>query len=1036
MASPFASNLQSYLEQLERLRQSSASEAAIRDAFLQFLRNAFPQLSETEPFWLEKYVPALRVRGGFADALYGDLIFEFKRKLDDASRNEGKEQLHQYLLNQKHPDRYFGILTDGESLEVYAMRDGELAKVDELRLSVEKAEECKLWLDCYLFHEKHLVPTANDVAFRFGERSPTFGRSLQLLRSAWQKAKNEPAVQTKFAEWQSLLSIVYGSAVGDDELFLRHTYLALFARVLAFVSLQRRAPRDYELMGLVTGETFERLGLENFVTDDFFAWVVNEEQITRSLLHSLATRLTVSYNLSAINEDLLKELYQELVDPKTRHDLGEFYTPDWLAELTLRQAKFPQVLSPQCPVPSLLDPACGSGTFLFIAIRLLREAGFKGSNLVEFCERNLAGIDVHPLAVTIARTNFVLALGDDLRHYGKGLHVPIYMADSLSVPENYGRQQIVSVPVDIGYLAKIAKKCQRELPTAFNLPTDLSEERLNATIDALLELSDPSISENDARNGLKAKLADLDIPIEQIGFWQSNLRLMRWLLQPPVTDTVWLFLLKNAYRPALFAKRKFAFVVGNPPWLSYRYIQRRDYQDKVRQLVLQRYKLLAKEDAHLFTQMELATLFFAFCAEHYLADGGTLAFVMPRSILTGAKQHEEFRKQFVATARLLIDCERVNPLFNVPSCVVIWKRDKGKQKGKIPMLALQGDLPFRNASLESLSKLKRTKTTFVLPVALGKSPYFDQVKQGATIVPRCLWFVRPYQKALVIDRRRPQLETDTKIETQAKKPWKGIRLQGSVEAEFLFATLLSDDMLPFGWRELSLVVLPLDISNRRLINDIEAIRKGKMGLAKWLREAEGIWKQNRKSQEELLDYLNWQGKLTAQQPVGVFKVLYNTSGTHLCSCVIDTRDISKWQVYDLQVKGFVADTKTYWLETENDDEAHYLCAVLNAPIVDEYIKPFQPKGAFGAQKGRGERDIHRRPFEVLPIPLFSKKDERHLRLAELSKRCHEKVAAMVANADNKFLSQPIGRLRQIVRQDLQAELDEIERLVAQLLGLP
>ncbi|MCS7254875.1 MAG: hypothetical protein NZ781_12750, partial [Armatimonadetes bacterium] len=70
-------------------------------------------------------------------------------------------------------------------------------------------------------------------------------------------------------------------------------------------------------------------------------------------------------------------------------------------------------------------------------------------------------------------------------------------------------------------------------------------------------------------------------------------------------------------------------------------------------------------------------------------------------------------------------------------------------------------------------------------------------------------------------------------------------------------------------------------------------------------------KQHRKSQEELLDYLNWQGKLTAQNPTGVFKVLYNTSGTHLCSCVVDARDVSKWQVYDLRVKGFVAQHTTY-----------------------------------------------------------------------------------------------------------------------------
>ena len=99
--------------------------------------------------------------------------------------------------------------------------------------------------------------------------------------------------------------------------------------------------------------------------------------------------------------------------------------------------------------------------------------------------------------------------------------------------------------------------------------------------------------------------------------WAGNLKLMRWLLEPPVTNSVWRFILNNAYRPELLARRKFAFVVGNPPWLSYRYIQRADYQKRVRQLVFD-YGLLGAKQAHLFTQMDLATLFFAFCADRFL----------------------------------------------------------------------------------------------------------------------------------------------------------------------------------------------------------------------------------------------------------------------------------------------------------------------------------------------------------------------------------------------------------------------------------
>ncbi|MCS7176966.1 MAG: N-6 DNA methylase [Candidatus Kapabacteria bacterium] len=775
-----------------------------------------------------------------------------------------------------------------------------------------------------------------------------------MLDKAWQRLKADPSAQTEYTQWQSLLSIVYGSPIGTEQLFLRHTYLALFARLLAFVVLQRRVPQDSELAGLLTGQTFEQLGLYNFVADDFFSWI--DDATASPLLRSLATRLTTSYDLSAIREDLLQELYQELVDPATRHDLGEYYTPDWLAELTLREAGILQALPFQPPDDRLflLDPACGSGTFLFVAIRLLRESGLCGAELVDFCVHFLAGIDVHPLAVAIARTNFVLALSQDLREYSRDLHVPVYIADSLTV--SHRRQRVISVPVDVDDIAQLSGKCGESLPREFSLPATLSEDQLNAAIDALLGFAEPSITDVDAQQGFHSRLLQLGLPRGQYYLWHANLRLMRWLLASPPTDTVWGFVLKNAYRPKLLAARKSALVVGNPPWLAYRYIQRRDYQDKVRRLTLQDYGLLQGSQAHLFTQMELATLFFAFCADRYLADGGTIAFVMPRSVLTGTKQHDVFRQRFVATAALIVDCERVSPLFNVPCCVLVWrKHSSGAHAQGIPLLVLEGKLPERNAPLQrALRILRRWQGSYTLPsTATAKSFYHPKVTPGATIVPRCLWFVRPRAEALVISQQRPPLETDPTVEPRTKPPWKGRRLQGRVEADFLYATLLSDDMLPFGWRRLALVVLPIDATTRHLITAQQAITMGATGLADWLKQAESIWNRHRKSQLDLLGRLNWQNDLTDQSPTGVYKLLYNTSGTYLCACVVDPSDASVQQVHGLPVKGFFGQYTTYLFETLDGDEAHYLCAILNAPCVDAAIKPFQPRGAFGAQSGKG-----------------------------------------------------------------------------------
>jgi len=63
-------------------------------------------------------------------------------------------------------------------------------------------------------------------------------------------------------------------------------------------------------------------------------------------------------------KDLFKRLYQNLVPKRVRHDLGEYFTPDWLAELVLKEVGYDGNLERR-----VLDTACGSGTFLVLAIK-------------------------------------------------------------------------------------------------------------------------------------------------------------------------------------------------------------------------------------------------------------------------------------------------------------------------------------------------------------------------------------------------------------------------------------------------------------------------------------------------------------------------------------------------------------------------------------------------------------------------------------------------------------------------------------------
>src|SRR5438552_16066575 len=102
----------------------------------------------------------------------------------------------------------------------------------------------------------------------------------------------------------------------------------------------------------------------------------------------------VFFDFSRLSEDVLKNLYQELVDPETRHDLGEYYTPDWLAELTLERLGYKG--------GKMLDPTCGPGGFIFAGVNALRAAGVKGDALARHALATIIGIAGHPAAVPLA----------------------------------------------------------------------------------------------------------------------------------------------------------------------------------------------------------------------------------------------------------------------------------------------------------------------------------------------------------------------------------------------------------------------------------------------------------------------------------------------------------------------------------------------------------------------------------------------------------------------------------------------------------
>lgn len=1017
MTPEFAAQLATYIDNVTSAHTRRQPERQISHLFLGFISDAFGV--KYEDIELEHYITMTRVeKHGYIDALFGDLLIEFKRSIKtDLGANI--DQLSDYMRDMPELNRYVGMLTDGINFRTYVLVDAEEAKeIDQFNIANVAADAAYLWLDSYLFSRKEVEPTADDIVQRFGVKSPAFQLFQQRISRLLGEIENNTELDVWRGQWKALLSKVYGSDIADDSLFIRHTYLSQFAKLLVFAALEGR-PDQNTVPLIVNGEAFHKHGISNIGENDFFAWLMMKDIRKDSLevLYALSAELQV-YDLSAIRQDLFKQLYQNLVDPETRHDLGEFYTPDWLAQLTLQEIDY---RAPQ----SLLDPACGSGTFLFNAIRRLADNGLTGRELVDFALNNIVGTDVHPLAVTIARINYLLALSEHLdteNILGDVPPLPVFMADSLIRPLENRSPDSVTIAVDW------------ENDELFRIPLESAKDadKLTKTIDYMDDIA--KVFANPEQTTQMAKIfrrwvQDIYSGLTNPTFgnlWASNFQLLAELVRDG-RDSIWAYILKNLSRPLVLAEKGFDVVVGNPPWLSYRYINSPVWQDEVKDLYIY-YQLIDSGDVKLFTQMDLSTLFFAHAKDRYLKDDGALAFVMPRSVLTGAKQHRAFQRGGMTR---ILDVGNVSPLFNVPAAVLILSNGDAA-KADIPTKTYSArfdrhELPLVDA--EPLLTIAETVTNFVDP-EIRCIYYYELFAQGASLVPRNLCFVR-----LVGVPSSPVVATDPELDKDAKAPWKGIRLEGTVSGKYLYATLLSKHLLPFGWQKLSLVALPAKLNEEGKLEMLEglfayAFDPQPMSLRsyqQWFEKTDTIWDERKKTDITLSERYNYHKLLTRQNARDKYRVIYGGSGTNIASCVLDV-DTSNLRVNGRRVSGFVVDTTCFHYTAPSKAEAHYLCAILNSKYVNQQIKSHQPEGLWGA------RHIHRTPFEACAIPIFNKDNPDHQELAGLSIAAHERIEEMKGMEENRLLNGGPGRARGRAREIVAAEIEAIDEIARRIIA--
>ena len=957
------------------------------------------------------------------DALIGRTVFEAKRDLGHEMRDV-EHKMPDYLANREAEtgEPFIGMASDGRKWVVFALEGVALVKLKETTLDPDKPSDFLAWLDGALALKASLHPDTQTVRAELGGDSVAFRTAEKALRALWERLKSDKAVHLKRQLWAQLLKIVYGRDIDSDALWLQHTYLVIVAKCIAFAVL---GANEDDPARLLSGEKLADSGISGAVESDFFDWIVADREGAQLVRRVMAH--VRRFRLAEVESDVLKALYESLIDRDERHGLGEYYTPDWLAAKIVKHVV-------KTPVrENVLDPACGSGTFLFHAVRVFLAAAEDGdmdpTRMAYEATQHIAGTDIHPVAVIIARITFLLALGPALTRRAGPIFVPVYLGEALhlSISEFIGgKELVVQVPPppagDSGPRTDSNGREVLKFPETFCRDPGLFDKAIERMrTGSLIGMTREQIETALVRITEQHYKADItreqQLAIGDLGETYATFDRLR----KEGRDSVWAYVARNLSRPLAFASSGgwADAVIGNPPWVAYRHMSA-DLQ--------KRFKELAKGagvyvGGKFGTQNDLCGLFVARASRLYLRATGRIAFVLPLSVLTRG-QFEKLRKGVYQYGSIgweeawTMD-DSVQPLFPVPACVVFGRRQRVGKAMPETVRAYSGALPARDASEEIVDRLI-VAGTFKAPedvakptatVTIGGSTYRRAFRQGATLVPRMLCFVeRVPTGRLGIDITAPPVRS--KRTNQEKKPWKDLPgIENQVEAQFLRPILLGESIAPYRILGTFEGVIP-EGEDGRIYDAATALNRGYDHLFKWMKKAEAIWNTDRSEGGDMLlnQRWNYHNGLTNQFPTPVVRVLFAASGTVPAACIVTEIET-------------VIEHGLYWARAVSLAEARYLTAILNSETARERVEKYQARGQWGA------RHFDKVIFN-LPIPVYEHKRKVHRDLAAAAERAETVAAAVALPEGVKF-----QRARSIIRAALVKDgvAGEIDALVAGLL---
>lgn len=996
-----------------------------------------------------------QTRKGRIDSKIGAVVIEFKHygKLNtDNNIKQATEQLKDYLLglSGKNALSYYGFLTDGLRCKEMIFEKGELISEGPL-VDFTHEEALRLIRNIILLEKTALtpenlikdfcLPKGDNIVYSMAKsffsilkENPT--RKSRMLKTEWEglfklghyDKSQQRMIQGREEALRKIIGREFEEYDQYTALFALQTTYAIIIKLIAYRIISElrfeKPPKSYHSQlraddktlrvfceDLENGDIFRGLGIANLLEGDFFSWYSDSEQWnpdvashTRKILEILARYENASEVFKTRQAiDLFKGLYENIIPQVVRSSLGEFYTPSWLAEHVFKSVK------PNGPWRGL-DPCAGSGTFVLVMIdEVLKEVNDKPRDvqLGEVLSR-VQAIDLNPLAVLTTRINYFIRISHLIPERPLHLQIPVYLGDACNVPE---RNDIDGIEC----LRYVIKTTEGQIEAV--MPKSLTADVQNFS--QIMENYEKKVKKKNTKEGYKLLESSLEEKEKKPRVLKKMEEMTSKLvdLEDKHWNGIWARIMTNFLITANLGR--FDIIIGNPPWIDWRNLPS-GYRDRIKSLCIDR-NLFSGDGRTGGINLNVCVLISSVSVENWLSDNGKLAFLMPKVIALqqsydGYRKFEfhEVKRDFLA----FYDWSKAgHPFYPITERFMTYIIGPRKERSEfIPVkkyikkrgVEIKGE--YHISLKEAMERLtvKEIVAGQIMPhitaysfansisdleafrIIAGEADYVG--REGIEFYPQELLLFRIAKNPPTKSRKGFIYVTNLRFQkSKYKIPENTIEL----EVKYLFPLARGPEIQKFK-HNYSDIIVPFPY--------VESSPKKPLGR-KELSETELLehYEKHKHILEEQTEYSNKIRGPDAGEYYGLARVgPYSFAEYHVafrdntkwCAVVVSPVETSwggkKVFLFQNHAASICEDTSNRFI---TEEEAHYICAILNAPIVEEYIM----------------QSSDSRSFKIRPpvkIPKYDKDNKMHNQLSSLSKEAHlhpEKVKMIRGKINNLYL---------------------------------